>query len=164
MLEIILFIVTLILLIGTIVIYHFYITNKVNKESEEYQSTIKKYLENEMKSIQEYVNDEVKSVSPKLPDDATFRNITVTGKLSSNENELKRTDIDDAYIKGLTINGQPTGEQIGSHEGKTSYVIYFGSHGTTRAEGDKIKDSASDMSLIKRSIFRENNDNKLRSF
>ena len=68
------------------------------------------------------------------------------------------------YTKGLEINGMPSGVTDRDFEKKTVYTIRFGTAGTTRSEGDRVKDDRNDQANCKRSCFRENGETKLRCF
>ena len=68
------------------------------------------------------------------------------------------------YTKGLEINGTPPGVRDRDFEKITFYKIRFGTAGTTRSEGDRVKDNINDQANCKRSCYIENGDARLRCF
>lgn len=93
--------------------------------------------------------------------------IDCKGQLVCYEKLYTKKDMDSSgniYTKGLEVNGMPPGVRTGDFEKKTFYTIRFGTAGTTRSEGDKIKDDRNDQANNKRSCYRENGEIQLRCF
>ena len=96
----------------------------------------------------------------KVINSATLNKLNVSN--STTLNDLNVSDI--IYTKGLEINGMPSGVTDQDFEKDTFYTIRFGTAGTTRSEGDRVKDDRNDQANNKRSCFRENGEIQLRCF
>ena len=83
----------------------------------------------------------------------------------SNSTTLNKLDVSGIiYTKGLEINGMPSGVTDQDFEKDTFYTIRFGTAGTTRSEGDRVKDDRNDQANNKRSCYRQNGVIELRCF